>query len=185
MARTDRMVREFAVEAEWVPFELHPEIPADGFRRDERRPLMNAEVRAHLKQVAEESDLQLVGNPIMANSHNALAATEWARDQGGDAFDKLHRALFGAYFADQRNISTIAEIVSVAEEQGLDGAALGAVLEARRYSDRVAETTKELRERSVHSTPSFLFEDRYMIMGAQDFETFADVLTRLGVPRRA
>ena len=184
MARTDRMVREFTAEAEWVPFELHPEIPAQGYEQDERRPLMKPEVREYLASEAQQAGLLFKGNPLIANSHNALAASEWARDQGSDAYDKLHHAIFTAYFGEARNISTVDQVVAIAGEQGLDGADLRVHLGRGAYSEAVTASTARMREHGITSTPTFLFDDRYMMMGAQDFETFASVLGRLGVPRR-
>jgi len=184
MARTDRMVSEFTVEAEWVPFELHPEIPAAGYEQDQRRPLMKVEVREHLASLAKDAGLPFEGSPLIANSHNALAAGEWARDQSDDAYDKLHHAIFTAYFGEGRNISTIDQVVDISQEHGFDAADLRSHLERGTYRDLVAQGATRMRELGITSTPTYLFGDRYMMMGAQDFDTFASVLGRLGVPRR-
>ena len=126
-------------------------------------------------------------SPAVRSSPTAttpLAASEWARDQGADAYDKLHHAIFAAYFGEGRNISTIDQVVAIAEEHGFDGAELRSHLERGSYRSLVAQRGTRMRELGITSTPTFLFGDRYMMMGAQDFETFTSVLGRLGVPRR-
>lgn len=179
------MAQEFAVTIEWVPFELHPETPPEGLVRDPNRPIMKPAVRDYLVLLAEDGGIAMHSAPVMPNGRHALEATEWARDQGAAAFDTLHRALFRAYFEEGRNISTVDQVVAVAEAVGLDGAALRRALESGAYRARVQEATNAMRALGITSTPTYLFEDRYMVVGAQDDALFADVLRRLGVPRRA
>lgn len=178
------MAQEFAVTIEWVPFELHPETPPEGLIRDPHRPIMKPAVRDYLFLLAEDGGVEMQSTTVMPNSRYALEATEWARDQSAAAFDLLHRALFRAYFGEARNISTVDQVVAVAEEVGLDGAALRRALESGAYCARVQEATNAMRAVGITSTPTYLFEDRYMVVGAQDDALFADVLRRLGVPRR-
>lgn len=178
------MAREFAVEIEWVPFELHPETPAEGYERQEQSNVARAGMRDRIYALAEEAGLPLQSNRIVANAHKSLEAAEWARAQGVDEFDTAHRALFKSYFSEARNISTTDQVVAAMEDTGLDMAALRQALEAGTYGERVDQMTAMARQNGIGSTPTFIFEDRFVVSGAQDFETFADFLTRIGVPRR-
>ena len=58
-------------------------------------------------------------------------------------------------------------------------------LEGGTYSQRVDELTQLARQNGINGTPTFIFEDQFMVSGAQEWPVFEDVLTRLGVPRRA
>lgn len=178
------MAREYAVEIEWVPFELHPETPAEGYERESQSKAARTGMRDHLYQMAEEAGLPLQSNRIVANAHKSLEAGEWARAQGGEAFETVHHALFGAYFAEARNISTIDQVVDALTETGLDMGSLREALEAGTHADVVDQMTALAREQGISSTPTFIFEQQFVIAGAQDFEVFADFLDRLGVPRR-
>ena len=183
MARVDQMVREFAVEVEWVPFELHPDIPAQGAEKDpsQSRP----DVRERLYAQAQADSLPMKTNPYRSNGHHALEAAEWAREDSPETFDQVHRALFQAYFAGAANISTIDQVDSAVAQTGVDRAAMRAALEAGSYRQRVDEYTQLARGNGINGTPTFILDDKFVISGAQDWGVFENILTRLGVPRRA
>ena len=183
-ARVDRMVREFAVAVEWIPFELHPQTPAAGVPRAQAPSFLSPAMERHLAALAAEAGLPLVPNPVLANGHNALAAAEWAREQGPAPFAAAHRALFHAYFAEARNISTIDQVEAVLAGAGLDGAALRHALQRNRYRVRVDELTALARRNGISSTPTFVLADRFTLSGVQDWSLFESALTRLQVPRR-
>ena len=176
------MSREFAVEVEWVPFELHPDIPAEGREKDPARS--DPEARERLYGMAAAEGLPMRSNAHQANGHKALEAAEWAREQSRETFERVHRAIFHAYFAGGANVSTIDQVDAAVAETGVDRAALRAALEAGIYRDRVDEYTQLARGNGIHGTPTFILDDKFVIRGAQDWPVFADVLTRLGVPRR-
>lgn len=183
------MVREFAVEVEWVPFELHPDTPPEGRTRETSQRPASSGVRSgvgeHLRTLAEDAGLAMQTNTASANAHKSLEAGEWARDQGREMFEKVHAALFRAYFGEACNISTTDQLVEALTPLGMEMASLRAALEDGRYRERVDAYTRMARENGISSVPTFILEDRYVVRGAQKYAVFEDVLTRLGVPRRA
>lgn len=128
----------------------------------------------------------MVRTSVIANSRLSLEAAEFARDAGPEAFDRFHIALFREYFEHDRNIGDLDVLVAIAEEEGLDGAALREALTDRRYLSRVDEGIQWAVEHGLTSTPAFIFEaDRlYGVIGAQEYPVFESVMERLGVPRR-
>ena len=183
MARVDRMAHEFAVEVEWVPFELHPEVPPEGETKDKGYQTQPG-VRDRLYGLAQAEGLPMQSNPVRSNGHKALEAAEWARDQGDEAFSDVHRALFKAYFADAANISTIDQVDAAVSGSAIDRSALRTALEAGTYRARVDEYTQLARQNGINGTPTFILDDKFVISGAQDWSVFENILTRLGVPRR-
>lgn len=179
------MAREFAVDVEWVPFELHPETPAEGYERPAQSTVARQGMRDHIYALANDAGLPLSSNTTIANAHKSLEAAEWARDQGQAAFDEVHRAMFHAYFAQARNISTTDQVIDALAGSELDLDALRRALNDGAYADRVDQMTAVARQNGIGSTPTFIFEDTFVVSGAQDFDLFADLLTRMGVPRRA
>jgi predicted DsbA family dithiol-disulfide isomerase len=179
------MAREFEIDVEWQPFELHPETPPEG------RPmgsLFGGSDRAqayfqNLRVLAADSGLEMRPPPLIANSRLALEAAEFAREHG--AFDCYHRVLFAAYFRDGQNIGDIDRLVALAAACGMDGGELRAALVQGRYRAVVADKTEQAKEMGVTGTPAFLLDNCFVITGAQDMAVFRDVLRRLGVPQRA
>ena len=176
--------REFHVAVSWWPFELHPETPAEGRDVDEllRRTGRGRAYSDHLRAYAAESGITLASNRWLANSHRALELSEFARDRG--TFDEVHTALFRAYFEERRNIGDIDVLCELASECGLDPAEFKVETMVGRYAALIDETTMVARQKGVTSTPTMIFDDRFVLTGAQDYNVYKDILERMGaVPR--
>jgi predicted DsbA family dithiol-disulfide isomerase len=167
------------VDVEWWPFELHPEIPAAGRPRGPDTGRSGA-----MLEIARAAGIPMVRTSIVPNSRRALEAGEFARDAGPEAFDRLHAALFRAYFVEDRNIGDVDILADIAGAQGLDGDGLRAALADRRYAPRVDESIRWAVSRGLTATPTFLFvaDKIYSLPGAQAYEVFQSVMARLGVP---
>ncbi|MCK9520717.1 MAG: DsbA family protein [Dehalococcoidia bacterium] len=174
----------FDVSVTWWPFELHPETPLEGRHVDEiiapsRR---SEEYREHLKNYAREAGIELASNRIVANSHRALEFAEFARDRGH--FDAAHEALFRAYFTEARDIGNTAVLADIADEVGLDREEWLAEVELGRYAALVDQATAIARQQGATSTPLMIFDDRFVLTGAQDLNVYINVLERLGAKRK-
>ncbi len=185
-ARIERLEREFEVDVEWRPYELHPEIPPEGIERGARpsSPQRTA-MYEHLSELAREAGLPFARARRVPNSHRALEAAEFARAQG--AFEPYHRALFDAYFGQGRDIGDVEVLADLAAACDLDGAALRQALASKRYASRVDELTEDARRAGVTGTPTVIFEAgdrRFPIVGAQDYQVFQHIATRFGAGRR-
>ena len=124
LRRIERLEREFPVDVEWRPFELHPETPRSGFDLSARLGGL-PRARAYAENIvalAAESELTIRMPRAVANSHLALEAAEFAREHGG--FDRVHAALFAAYFQDGRDIGDAAVLGEVAGACGIDSEGL-------------------------------------------------------------
>lgn len=180
--RVEAFSREFDVEVAWWPYELHPETPAGGRPVDELiAPSARAEAsRSMIKELAAASDLPMQSNRWVANSRQALALAEFARDNG--QFDPVHHALFSAVFAEAKNIGDADVLTEIATNAGLDIEKWQA--ESADYMSLVERTTAMARQQGFTSTPTIIFNEQMMVPGAQDIEIYRDVLQRLGARRR-
>jgi len=177
--RVERLQREYPVDVEWRPFELHPETPATGARWLGR---LGAErrVRAYTGNIltlADESDIPMAMPEMIANSHKALEAGEFAKEHGG--FEALHAALFRAYFADARDIGDVDVICDVARACGVQDQHLREALTEERYAARVDQSTAEAHAAEIFSAPTFVFSGGFRLTGAQDYAVFENVTRRL------
>ena len=179
------MQREFEIEVEWRPYELHPEIPPEGIDRSGGESGRRAASHDHLRALAEEAGLTFRPSTLVPNSHRSLEAAEFAREQG--AFGPYHRALFEAYFGQGLDIGDAEVLSELGAASGLDPAALREALESGRYASLVDERTKEARGSEVTGTPTFIFENgerRLPIVGAQEYTLFENVARRMGANQR-
>ncbi|MCC7365314.1 MAG: DsbA family oxidoreductase [Dehalococcoidia bacterium] len=183
--RVEQFSELFDVDVKWWPFELHPETPVEGRHVDEILPPNNprrAAMRDHLRTIAADSELELVSNRTVANSHRALEAGEFARDRG--MFDAMHQALFRAYFAEGKNIGDLDVVTELVAEVGLDRDEWLAEVQTGRYVELIDFATSVARQQGVSSTPTMVFDDRFVLTGAQDLNVYVDVLTRMGAQRK-
>lgn len=177
----ERLSSEFDLAIEWKPYELHPEIPGEGI--DPER-LFGSRRRGDdymgmLRDEGASEGLTIQAPPRIANSAAALEATEFARDSGPEQFDCLHHRLFEAYFSEGRNIGERSVLLDLAGECGLDKVALGEALEDRRYRARVRESIELARGAGITGTPTFIFDDRFALVGAQSYDVFRSVTERI------
>lgn len=180
--RVAEFQREFEVDVTWWPFELHPETPREG--RDisgfvDRR---GREYADHLRSLAAEAGVTLASNRRLSNSHRALELSEFARDR--DRFGAVHEALFTAYFEEARDIGDLDVLCKIATAAGLDADEFRVEVLVGRYAGLVDETTAIARKKGYVSTPTIIFDERFVVTGAQDMTVYRDVLHRLGAELR-
>lgn len=118
----------------------------------------------------------------LINSRPALQAAEFARAAG--LFDAMHRALFEAYWLEGRDLSDLQVLREIGARVGLDVDAMEAAIRANTYGDYLDERRAEALELMISGIPAHVIADRYLVMGAQPFEVFQQVMTRLGATPR-
>jgi predicted DsbA family dithiol-disulfide isomerase len=177
--RIERLQQEFGVAVEWRPFELHPETPKTGARIDGRlgNPARARAYAENILGIAQESGIAMRMPAVVANSHLALEAAEFARDHGG--FDAMHAAIFRAYFEDASDISDPEVLCGIAGACGVDDQGLRQALADETYAARIDELTAEARDGEILSTPTFVFPGGFRLIGGQEYAVFESVTRRL------
>ncbi|MFN0093777.1 MAG: DsbA family protein [Dehalococcoidia bacterium] len=180
--RVDEFSRQFEVDVTWWPFELHPETPKEGRSLEAVIARRGPAYGEHLKSYAAEAGITLGSVRWLSNSHRALELTEFARDRG--AFQAVHAALFEAYFSGGRDIGDLAVLDGIAAGAGLDPEEFRFEALVGRYAGLVDRCTEIARAKGVASTPAMIFDDRFLLTGAQDLQVYQDVLRRMGAEPR-
>lgn len=165
-ARLRAMAGEEGLRVRWRPLSVRRAIPADGLpvRESGQPPGEWSAAARELAPAARELALPFDPPDFLVNSHEALQAAEFARDVGGDAFLRLHRALFRAYLGEGRNIGRREVLLAVAGEVDLDPDALADALEDGRYERELGLAADEAERYGIDATPTMLFE-RHKLVG--------------------
>jgi len=162
----------------WLPFDLHPEYPADGIPREQLHARYGTTFHDRLRgRFAEEG---LAYNPppdVVPNTMRALRVTELARERGMHA--RVHDRLMDAYWADGRNIGDPDELRALAIEAGLDAAEVDDVLAGDAYRERVLGLTQQAVSIGITGVPGFLLDRRLLVLGAQPREVFERAFEQL------
>lgn len=119
-------------------------------------------------------------HPTMPNwSLPALEAAKCVAKHGDeDLFERVHQALFRAYFTESRNIADPAEVERVVAAEGADMARFTADFRAGLGRDAViADYEAAVTEHGVRSIPTVIFpESGRALVGLVDFETYRAAL---------
>jgi predicted DsbA family dithiol-disulfide isomerase len=166
------------VQLTWLPFELHPEAPVEGIPREVYFGRSRSEqMRSRLGAIAAEVGLVMQQRDVIINSRKALGAAEFAREQG--KFDEMHRALFKAHWELTGKLEDIDDLVRIGAEVGLDPLELRHAIEEGRYEAVLDDNRRQAESVGINAIPAHIFGKRYLVLGAQPYEAFAEVLDRL------
>lgn len=130
-----------------------------------------------MRAIAEEVGLPLVLPEFIPRSRRALEASEHARARG--RHEAFHRAVFHRYFGQGRDISDWAVLREAAVEAGLDPDEMQAETESGRYRTVVDKQHARALSMGISGVPTFIFDERFAVVGAQPYEVFRRVMERL------
>jgi len=165
------------VEMTWLPFLLRPGMPPEGMPVPSYARSQASELRSRLKQMAEANGLDMVFGEWVPNSHRALEAAEYAREQG--KHHPFHKIVFRKYYGDGQDISQWDVLRSAALEAGLDPDEMQEQTASGRYRSVVERHYEEAQQIGVSSIPTYVLNDRYAIVGAQPYKIFLQAIERL------
>ena len=155
---------------------MHPELPPEGGSLGHSKERA-AESRARLRAMSQDAGLEMNFRDVVSNSRLALEAAEFARDQ--DKLDEFHRAVLHAYWVDGKDIGDDAVLAEIGGSVGLEANLLRAAAVTRTYRERVDYQIEVARELGIGGVPAFIFNERFLLQGAQPFAVFEQVMERL------
>jgi predicted DsbA family dithiol-disulfide isomerase len=167
-------------------FELDPTVPAEGVdlagylaRKFGGADRLH-QVRDRLDHAGADVDIDFRWDgKRRVNTFDAHRLTAWALDAAGARTQHaLHQRLFRAYFTDNLDVADRGVLSRLAGEVGLGGDAASEVLATGGYADTVRAEELRAAELDIHAVPTFVIEGRWAIPGAQDVDTFAELLER-------
>jgi len=101
------------------------------------------------------------------NSRLAQELAKWAETKSDG--ERIHDALFRAYFVDAKNIGQREVLVDLAQQIGLPADEATDVLLSRSFKDAVDDDWKRCATFGVNAVPTFL-AGRYLMVGAQPYD---------------
>jgi predicted DsbA family dithiol-disulfide isomerase len=180
------------VELHFQPFELNPQMAAEGEDTDEhlaRKYGIGAEQIAQNREAirARGAALGFTFNARQRihNTFDAHRLLHWAALEDAARERALKHALLRAYFTDGEDVSSHEVLARLAVQAGLDAERARHVLESDQYADEVRAQERYFLERGIHSVPSVIFDQRHLISGGQPVEVFEQALRQLAAAKKA
>ena len=187
--------QDIAAETYWHPFELNPNMPPEG--EDTAEHIARKYGSTPEQSRANRSRLSDIGNNVgfafnygegmriynTFNAHKLL--TIFGSERGWRAQTELKMALFTAYFQDRRDVSDTDVLCDIAAAQGMDRAVALAWINDAALTASVRAEMAHWTDQNITGVPAIIFDQKYMVPGAQSAETFADVINKVLAKRAA
>ena len=181
-----RLGAEVPVELHFQPFELNPQMPAEG--QDIVEHLTHKYGLTPEQCETNAETIRLRGETVgftfgkgkrrrIYNTFDAHRLLHWAGLEGRQR--ELKHALLRAYFTDGDNPNDPALLVRTAGEAGLDAERARAILASDEYAAEVREREEFYLDRGIHAVPSVIVDDRHLIQGGQPAEAYERALRQI------
>lgn len=170
------------VKPRWHAFLLNPEMPPEGIDRSAylvKKFGSEARVRRIYGAIAEAGHSVEIAfafdrirrTPNSINSHRLIRFAE----REGRAEDAVE-ALFQAFFVAARDIGEVDVLIEIGHELGLDGPALESYLASDQDVAAVYDENARAHRLGINGVPSYVFNNRMIISGAQEAQVIARML---------
>jgi len=174
------------VDIHWHPFELNPNMLAEGQNMVEH--IMEKYGCSLAESHANRDRLTAIGEDLGFNfsfaddmrMHNTFSTHQllhWATLQGRG--NDLKQALFAAHFTHRRDLSDAAILTDIASETGLDRDEAAAVLFDQRFAKAVREEETFWTKQGINGVPAMVFDRQHLVIGAQGVDNYTSILTQL------
>ena len=177
-------------EVEWHPFQLNPDMPAEGvvkrdyllarFGNAEKLAQIHQQFRDHAAQAGVAIDPDVPER--IPNTLNAHRMIHWAGLEGRQA--AMVSALMRAYWVEGRDIGDLSVLADLGAEAGMDRAAVLRLLASDADLDLIKTREAHARARGVNAVPTYLIANQYVLSGAQPPQLWGQVIAELAAQGR-
>jgi predicted DsbA family dithiol-disulfide isomerase len=181
-----RLQGEVDADIHFQPFELDPNMPAEGmdvadnlkrkYGMDDAQLAQNQE---RIRQRGAELGFTFDFNARSRtwNTFDAHRLLHWAEGEGRQA--ALKRALLVANFSEGRNVSDRDALVEIATGAGLDAERARAILDSNEYAEEVRIAEQFFIQAGISGVPAIIIERQHLVSGGQPPEVFERALREI------
>ncbi|MXY38236.1 MAG: DsbA family oxidoreductase [Rhodospirillaceae bacterium] len=170
----------------WRPFQLNPDMPAEGMDRkaylaakfggDERAEhIYSAIVEAGASTGLDFDFAAMPRQPNTLDSHRLIDRAGRAAESSGGRpglQDAVVERLFRACFIEGRDIGDRETLVELAADAGMDADETRAYLESDVDAERIRQEDRMARQMGIQGVPCFIINRQYAVSGAQEPAVF-------------
>ena len=179
----------FEVAVHFQPFELNPDMPPGGqdvFEHLTQKYGKTVEqVRATQNEIKARA--AAVGYPFhpegrkhVYNTFNAHRLLHWAGlECGAQAQHRLKRELLVTYFQLAVDLDEAQNLLDAVNRAALDSKRAADILATDEFAADVRAQQMKYTSMGIHSVPSIIINDKYLLQGAQPAEAFEEALRQV------
>ncbi|MGC9404267.1 DsbA family oxidoreductase [Vibrio genomosp. F10] len=179
----DRLALSDHLEIHWHPFELNPAMPSEGmdlyqytFEKYAITSDASESARQSIYQLGLELNFTFNFSQDMKiyNTRKAHQLLMWSAQFGLQY--SLKMALFNAYFTQQLDINCAETLCNIARSVGLNADVAQQVINDDSWKQAVAVTEQQWFEAGINAVPTFIINQKQILVGAQTEATLTDVI---------
>jgi predicted DsbA family dithiol-disulfide isomerase len=169
----------------WRPFELNPDLPWEGVDRagylaskfgdSAQIEASDAALVRHGSAVGLEFRFDLV--KCLPNTRRSHLLIAHAARQG--LASEVVERIMQAYFEEGCNIGDVGELVRLGVEAGLSERETRSAMVLRAGQDGVVAAERHAAVLGINGVPTFIFDRQYSVSGAQEIETYTQVIDQV------
>jgi predicted DsbA family dithiol-disulfide isomerase len=177
------------VEIHFQPFELNPQMPPGGQEVFEHLTQKYGKTVAQVRVTQDSIKARAaeVGFPFhpegrkhVYNTFDAHRLIYWTGlEYDPAAQHRLKRELLITYFTLAVDLDDKSNLVAAVERAGLDTARAQKILESEEFKAEVRAQQEKYTSMGIHSVPSIIINDQYLLQGAQPPEAFEQALRQI------
>ena len=194
--RLEKAIKELGVEnevdIEWQPFELNPNMPAEGQNVTEHiaekygsTPEQQKESQQNMADAGEDLGFTFdyFDEMRMVNTFDAHILLEYAKNFGKQT--ELKMRLTTSFFSERKDVSKKEILREALETVGLNAEEGLAQLNNEAARKEIRTKQNYWKSLGVNSVPTIVFNRKSAVTGAQPVDTFKQVLTELIAEQQA
>lgn len=166
----------------WLPFQLNPDLPAEGITRQQyielkQGPGGKRDYSRHLS-IGKELGIDFAFEAItmQPNTLNAHRLMLYGAKLG--RADEVAECLFRGYFEEGADLTNLAVLAAIGERAGCERTALEAYLASDEDREAVLQSDIEARQAGVSGVPFFIFNRKVAVSGAHEPETLLKAIAQ-------
>jgi predicted DsbA family dithiol-disulfide isomerase len=173
-----------AIEFTWRPFELNPDMPAEGVERKAYRArkfgeARSAELDVQMARTGRELGIEFAFERMQRTPNTRLAhRLIWEADRQKRQ-DAVVNRLFRGYFEEGLDIGRMEVLTAIAAEAGLEPDAVQVALTGSDSLDAVTSLEQQGYGMGIQGVPFFILLAKYGVSGAQPPEFWREALPKI------
>ncbi|MFT5221380.1 MAG: putative DsbA family dithiol-disulfide isomerase [Gammaproteobacteria bacterium] len=188
--RLQQAINELGIQdqitIEWQPFELNPDMPAEGENLPEHISRKYGSTAEDAKRNADQITglgaamgfkFDFFDGMRIVNTRNVHILLDFAKDHGKQT--ELKMRLFDAYFNERKDISDRHILIQEIQSVGLNTDEALAILDNTAVREQIEAEEEHWRNRGVTAVPTVVFGSARALVGAQPVDVYKQALTEL------